>query len=892
MRWLAQLRMRIMMLFKRDSAGVRLDEELRFHIERQIAENAAAGMSAEEARYAALRSFGNPALLREQARATWSWGWLESLLRDLHYGVRTLRRTPGFSLIAIAVMALCIGAATSLFTIVRSVLLRPLPFRDPDRLVIVHEHFRGAWANTPDFSYNPVAPADFYDWRSKTHGFEDMAIMDYAGYNLTGERAELPEAARAAAGSWNLFQLLGVQPALGRTFTESEDRLGSTVVMLTWSVFQRRFAGDAKIVGRQIHLDGRPFTVVGVLPSWFTYPDAGILLWVPYKANATPELLQHHDWHQSQVVARLRPDVSLASALAQVGAVQYQLHLQYPQDPVAEDVVPRSLNEDLAGNVKKPLNLMLSAVGCMLLIGCLNVSNLLVARGAARQKEVAIRSALGAQRATLIREQLTESVLICAAGGLGGILLSVLATRLLAHAWKDLPTAQSIHLDGAVIAFACLLMFAAALVAGLLPALSTTGKTMLKALQTSARTGASSVSRTALRKSLLTAEIAITVVLLVAAGLLLKSFLRLRSANVGCVTENMLTLQYSLPEKKYDTPEKVNAFNEALLERVRNIPGVRAAALGNTVPAAGYWGDFVFTVKEHPPLKPGDDPPDALMRWADPGYFSALGIPLVSGRFFTSDERGARSYKVIVNRQLVRRYFPGDNPLGKHLRVPAHFHVGVPNDFDYEIVGVVGDTLYQVGKEPKAAMYFPILEGGGNSQMLAVRTASEPLQFAVTVQKQIASLDPGLPVSDVRTMNQMIGESLVNASLSASLVLAFAILSLLLASVGLYGVLSYLTTQRTTELGIRMALGAQRDQLLQLMLVDGLRPALFGLGLGLVVSFAATRIFQSMLYGTQPLDPFVYAAVAAVLLMVAAVACLVPAWRASRLDPMQALRTE
>ena len=444
-----------------------------------------------------------------------------------------------------------------------------------------------------------------------------MAIMRYAGYNLTGERGELPEAVRAAAGSWNLFPLLGVQPALGRTFTESEDRPGNTVVMLSWSVFQRRFAGDAKIVGRQIHLDGKPYTVVGVLPSWFTYPDAGIQLWVPYQADATPEFLQHHDWHQSQVVARLRPDVSLASALAQVGAVQYQLHLQYPHDPVTEDVAPRSLNEDLAGNVKKPLNVMLSAVGCMLLIGCLNVSNLLVARGAARQKEVAIRSALGAQRATLIREQLTESVLICAAGGLGGILLSVLATQLLAHAWKDLPTAQGIHLDGAVIAFACVLMFAAALVAGLLPALSTTGKTMMKALQTSARTGASSVSRTALRKSLLTAEIGITVVLLVAAGLLLKSFLRLRSADVGCVTENMLTLQYSLPEKKYDTPEKVNAFNEALLERVRTIPGVRAAALGNTLPAAGYWGDFVFTVKEHPPLKAGRRPArraDALGR--------------------------------------------------------------------------------------------------------------------------------------------------------------------------------------------------------------------------------------------------------------------------------------
>jgi predicted permease len=878
---------------RRKRSDAELQDEIEAFLTEETADNVARGMSPDEARRQARVKLGNLQQVRESLWIQNSPLSLTNIGHDLKYALRTLSRTPGFSIITFAVMALCIGAATSLFTIVRSVLLRPLPFRDPGRLVMVYEHHRGTEANTPDFTYNPVAPADFYDWRAKTHGFEDMAIMRYAGYNLTGERGELPEAVRAAAGSWNLFQLLGVQPALGRAFTESEDRPGNTVVMLTWSVFQRRFAGDAKIVGRQIHLDGRPFTVVGVLPSWFTYPDVGIQLWVPYKADATPEFLQHHDYHQSQVVARLRPDVSLASALAQVGAVQYQLHLQYLHDPVNEDVAPRSLNEDLAGKVKKPLKLMLCAVGCMLLIGCLNVANLLVARGAARQKEVAIRSALGAQRATLIREQMTESVLICAAGGLGGILLSVLATQLLAHAWRDLPTAQSIHLDGAVIAFACALMFAAALVAGLLPALSTTGETMLKALQTSARTGASSVSRTALRKSLLTVEIGITVVLLVAAGLLLKSFLRLRSADVGCVTDNMLTLGYSLPEKKYDTPEKVNAFNEALLERVRGIPGVRAAALGNTLPAAGYWGDYVFMVKEHPPLKAGEDLPEGLVRWADPGYFSALGIPLVNGRFFTNDERVARSYKVIVSHQLVRQYFPGDNPIGKHLRVPAHAHAGAPGDVDYEIVGVVGDTLYQVGKEQKATMYFPIFEGfAGGGNMLAVHTASEPLQFSVTVQKQIASLDPGLPVSDVRTLNQVIGESLVNASLSATLVLAFAILSLLLASVGLYGVLSYLTTQRTSELGIRMALGAQRDQLLQLMLVDGLRPALFGLGLGLVLSFAATRIFQSMLFGTKPLDPVVLSGVIATLLAVAVLACLAPAWRASRLDPVQALRTE
>ena len=876
-----------MKFLHRKRSDAELQDEIEAFLSEETADNIARGMSPDEARRQARIKFGNPQKVRESLWTQNSPLLLTHLGRDLKYAFRTLSRAPGFSIIAVVVMALCIGAATSLFTVARSVLLRPLPFRDPARLVMVYEHFRGG-----ELSYHPVAPADFYDWRAKTNGFEDMAIMRPAGYNLTGVRNELPESVDAEAGSSNLFSLLGVQPALGRDFTETDDQRGSAVVILTWSVFERRFAGDAKILGGQIHLDSKPYTVVGVLPSWFMYPHAGIQLWVPYKADASAEMLQHHDWHGSQVVARLRPDVRLAGAIAQVGAIQYQNHLQYLHDPVAEDVVSRSLNEDLAGDVKKPLTLMLSAVGCMLLIGCLIIANLLVARGAARQKEVAIRSALGARRATLIREQMAESVLLCAAGGVGGILLSLGTTDWLAKTWKDLPTAQSIHMDGSVIALACALMFAAALIAGLLPALSTTGKSMLKAPQTSVRTGSSSVSRTALRKSLLTAEIGISVVLMVAAGLLLKSFMQLRAANVGCVVDNTLTLQYNLPGKKYDTPEKRNAFNEALLARVRAMPGVRDAALGTTVPGTGYWGTDEFTVKEHPPLKTGEHLPDALTRWADPGYFSALGIPLVSGRFFTSDERVAHSYKVIVSRQLVQQYFAGEDPIGKHLHIPGRAHDGAPDLLDWEIVGVVGDILYQVGKEPKATAYFPILEGRSDAT-LAVHTATnDPLQFSVPLEKQIASLDPELPVSDVLTMNQIIGASLVNASLSATLVLAFAILSLILASVGLYGVLSYLTTQRTSELGVRMALGAQRDQLLQSMLMDGLRPALFGLGLGLVMSFAATRIFQSMLFGTKPLDPVVLSGVIATLLAVAVLACLAPAWRASRLDPMKALRIE
>jgi putative ABC transport system permease protein len=811
------------------------------------------------------------------------------LVREIEYAIRQLRRAPGFTIMAIAVIALGVGATTSLFTVVRSILLRPLPFRDPDRLVMIFEHFRNHRVDNPSSYYNPVAPADFYDWRAQTHGFEDMAAVRAGSFNLTGEHGELPEVVQGRGGSWNLFPLLGVNAAIGRTFTESEDHPDGNAVMLTWNIFMRRFAGDASIVGSQIHLDGKPYSVVGVLPKWFTYPDAKAQIWVPFAAGMDPETLKHHDYHFARVVARLRPDVSLSSALSQVGALQYQMHLENLNAPVAEDVASKTLVEDIAGNVKKPLNILLWAVACMLLIGCLNVANLLVARAAARQKEIAIRSALGAGRMTLIREQLVESLLVSLAGGVIGLLLSVTATKWLIATWKNLPSAQSIHVDGVVLAFACALIAFTALLAGLLPAISSTRKGAIAALQISSRNAAGSRSRTAMRKTLLTVEIATTVVLLIAAGLLLRSFWRLRSTDLGCVTDSVLSLSYGLHQDKYPNADKVNTFNEALLARVRVMPGVRAAALGSDVPGAGYGGDEVFTIPEHPPITPGAPLPDGMTRAASPEYFSTLQIPLLSGRSFTRDDSTGHPRTIIVSRQLAEQYFPGENPLGKKMHVEAQGNV------DYQIVGVVGDTLYQVGIPGKPTMYFPVLNADGNERglTLVVRTASDPLAFSVPIQKEIAQLDPELPVSDVFTMQQIIERSLGNASLSAGLVLAFAVLSLILASVGLYGVLSYLTTQRTGEIGIRIALGAQREQVLRLMLADGLRPAFFGLVLGLAASVAFVRVIdRTMLYQTQPLDPTVFAAVSITLLLVSALACFAPAWRAARLDPVQALRAE
>jgi predicted permease len=806
--------------------------------------------------------------------------------QDLRYGLRTLGRAPGFAVISILVMALGIGATTSLFTIVRSVLLKALPFENPDKLVMVYEHFRKN--ETP---YSMVAPGDFHDWREQTRGFQDMAAWRWWGCNLTGEHMELPEVVAAAAGSWNLFSLLGVQPALGRTFAPDEDQPGAhKVVMLSWSLFQRRFNEDREIVGKQIRLDTNSYTVIGVLPQWFTYPQPVVQLWVPYIDSFEPPsgVLQHDD-HQSYVIARVKKDVSAAAAIKQVSALQYQIHMANQSLPVAEDAVFRPLDDDVVQDAKTPLIVLLGSVGCMLLIACLNLSNLLVARGTLRRKEVAIRAALGGNRFTLLREQMIESFLICLIGGTLGVILSFSATQWLAGHWRRLPRADSIHMDGLVLVFAIILVFLCTMLAGLVPAISSTRTSVLTALQDSSRSVGGSVSRANLRRILLAVEIALTVILTVSSGLLFKSFLHLRTSDLGCVTENVLTMKYGLPEKQYDKPEMVLAFHESLLERVRRLPGVQAAGLISTAPGDGYEGDLVFTIPEHPSQTPSAEN-SALYRSADPGYFKALQIPLQSGRFFRDDERLERTHYVIISRRFADQFFPNESPLGKHVSLSW---TNKPEP--YEIIGIVGDTLHDLGEPVKATVYFPIFSGipdRTSGATIVIHTAREPLALSVPVQKQVAALDPSLPLYDVFTMQQIIERATASQSFSATLVLAFAALSLLLAAIGLYGVLSYLVSQRVTEIGIRLALGAQRGEILRLVLLDGIRPVLVGLLIGSGSAIAAGLLIRSMLYQTQPVDPLVFAMTVGILLLSAIFAGVVPGLRACRIEPTQALRAE
>jgi predicted permease len=887
MRWFTQLRMRLSMLFQRNSAAAQLDRELRFHLEQQIRENVVNGMSPRAARRAALRTFGNPGVLREEARATWSWNWLESLLRDFRYGTRTLRRTPGFAIISILVMALGIGANVALFTVVRSVLLKPLPFRDPDRLMRLYER-------TLDdrFPFNQSAAGVYAEWKKENKSFTALGICGYAGYNLSGTAGQLPETVRAATFSWDFLPLLGVQPALGRNFGPADDRPSAQgTVLLSWGLWKRRFDGDPAQVGRVILLDAKPYTVIGVMPAWFAYPEQAIQLWTPVYYKENPKLMAALDDHDFRAIGRLRDGVTPHQAVTELSLITKRLHDEHSDNPyVSSGANIRPMLDSIVGDVKTPLYVLLAATGCVLLIACLNVANLLVARSEARRKEMAIRTAMGGSRLRLLRERLMESLLLSVFGGALGLLLAQAAVAWLVGLRQDMTRVEAVHIDWVVVAFAAGLVLLCALFAGLISATGLARHQPFAVLQEASRAGNAGHARGRLRQALLALEVALTVVLLIASGLLLKTYQKLRSDDIGCITRNVLTMSFALPQQQYNLLKSVSFF-QTLLARIRNSPGVHAAGLIFPVlPGDGYGGDSGFTIAGRPPLPAGRGQL-ANHRWADPGYFSAIGIPILRGHTFDETERPGHATEVMISDAFAREYFPGEDPVGQHMVIRGSRR--------YQIVGIVGDTRLTAGEPPHPMMYFSIYASDSvdatefiNGATLVIRSNQDVTQFALLAQKIFEEMDRDLPVSDILTMDQVIGRNTLDASFDATLLLAFAILSVILAAVGLFGVLSYIVTQRTAEIGIRIALGAQRKQVLRLVLVDGLRPALLGLVLGLAASAGLTQLIESMLYGTQPLDPVIFFSVSLLLLLVAAIACAAPAWQASRLDPMQALRSE
>lgn len=815
---------------------------------------------------------------------------MESLLRDLRYGIRTLARTPGFSFVAILVMALGIGSTVALFTIVNSVLLKPLPLPNIDRLVRVYE------ADTVlKFQDNPVAGGTFQSWQQGNKTFQHLALIDESDYNLSSSNGQMPEHIEAEICSWAALPLLGVQPAYGRLFTEGDDRWGvPETTVLTWGFWKRRYGGDPDILGRTILLDAKPFTVIGILPSWFSYPNPRVQLWTPTYPEAPPYMMQSHDAHNFGVIGKLRPGVTLAAARAELSGISAQERKQFPEGAVFNAANLRPLLDAETRDVKTPLYALFAATGCLLLIACLNIANLLVARSSARRKELAIRTALGGSRGRILRERITEAVLLSFAGGVLGIGLAEVALQWLVALRPDLPRVESIHLDAIAVLFSAGVAILCGVGAGLAPSLAEDEQQVIRTLQESSRSVGASHSSVRLRRALLSAEVALTVVLLVGAGLLLRSYQQLRAVNLGIPTGNILTMAISLPEAQYgdqfNRGAKKVAFFDQLLERVRALPGVSAAGLSSVLPGQGHGEDDAISIHENPPLARGKWL-DANVRFVDPGYFHAMQIPLLKGRYFSQDERMQSNQYAIVSESFVHQIMQDRDPLGKHVDDLNNAPPGAKMASN-QIVGVVGDVRERANEPPRPTVYFPLYGGLQNDVALAARTASDPLNFALPVQRIIAQLDPNLAVADVLSLDEVIGKSTVSASFDATLLAIFAILSLALAAVGLFGVLSYLVTQRQGEIGIRIALGAQREQVLRLMLMDGMKPAIAGLILGIIAGVATTRFIRSLLFATQPLDLAVFLLVTCVLLLVAVVACLIPAWRASRLDPMQALRTE
>ncbi len=858
-----------------------LERELRSDLELEEEEQRESGISADEVRHAALRAFGNPALIREQTHAVWAWNWLASLSRDLRFCLRTLRRAPGFTVIAVTVMALGVGANVALFTVVRSVLLRPLPFQNPERLVMLYE----AGGHEEDTNGSNLVSGGMYaEWKKQNRSYSSLALAQSILVGLSGSGGQLPEKLKSALFSWEMLRTLGVRPALGRDFMQDDDSPAANgTVLLSWGLWKRRFGGNPATLGKTIELDSQPYTVIGVMPAWFNFPDASTQLWTPVYHDKPEDTMNSHSDHMFRVVGRLKSGVSAEQGMADLSIISQRIHNEHLNDPfVFRSAKSRPLLEHIVGEIKKPLYVLLEATCCLLLIACLNVANLLVARAATRRKEMAIRTALGGGWLRLMRERLMECLMLSAAAGVLGLFLALAALQWVTRTRQEMSRVESIHIDGVVAAFTVGVIVLCTLFSLLTAVFSTSDKRILSALHEKSGSVSGGRVQAKLRKVLLTLEVGLTVILLTGAGLLLKSYERLRSADMGCVTQNVITMHLGLPDARYATPALRANFYDRLLERVRALPGVEAAGFVTAAPGQGDWPDWTFSIVEHPPLLQGRGL-SALGRWADPKYFGAMGIPILRGRTFDNAKRLDAANEAVISESFAGKYFTGEDPLGKHLR--AHGQNAV-------VVGIVGDTRYAIGETPRPVQYYALDAGVENVGTLVIRSSQDPEQFALPVQRMVSEMDRDLPVSDVLTMDQLLGKSTQNQSFNATLLVVFATLSLVVAAVGLFGVMSYIAAQRTTEIGIRIALGASREHVMGKMLLDGMWPAVFGLVLGLAASLEAGRLMRDLLYEIKPLDPAVLAAVAITLLMVAVFACVVPAWRASRLDPIRTLRTE
>ena len=893
MKWIRQL-------FSRRRLYGELSDEIREHLEEKIEELVAGGMSRKEAAAAARREFGNVGLVEEDSREVWRWPSIENLVADVRHGLRILRKNPGFTAVAVLTLALGIGANTAIFGVVNAVLLRQLPFKQPSRLMMLFEGIPKLGFPKMGFS----AP-DFAVFARAQKSFESVGVYQNKYFNISGDRE--PERLMAARISSSVFPMLGAEPMLGRTFTIGEDAPGQNVVILSYGLWQRRFGADPGIIGRNLELNRQPYTIIGVMAKAFNFPLRGpqgsepAELWVPMAFTAT-ELEGWGTNYMNGVLARLRPGLAFEQASAEAESLSRSIGSNYPPELTkafqgAElKVSMNSYHEEVVKSVRTLLLILMAAVVLVLLIACANVATLLVSRAASRQKEVALRTTLGATRLRLLRQMLTESLLLALIGGSLGLAFAFwVKTLLLSLVPESVPLPRDIPIGGSVIVFVLAASFLTTVLFGLVPAFQVSAMALHGPLQEGGRSGTPGRLRHRLQGVFVTVEFALALVLLIGSGLLIRSFAKLLETDPGFRPDHVLTLKIPIPSERYTHAPKVRQFYEQLLDRAGNIPGVRAVGLTSDLPLNGC-GTIAIQIEGR--RNAGGETPQAICQtWQVGNYFQTLGIPLLKGRAFTPEDRIDAQPVAIVSETAGRQFWPGQDPIGKRIRW------GVYTPWQ-TIVGIVGDVNDEpLGQPVQLHVYRPYLQmadlffedsrfGEVRSMNLAVRSQTDPASLTSAVIGQIHSLDPDLAVEHVRTMAQVISSSVAGPRFNTFLLGVFAGVALFLAAIGIYGVMAYAITQQTHEIGIRLALGAQPRNVLQLVLRRGVRLAGVGATFGVAAALALTRLMAGLLYDVSATDPVTFSCVVILLLAIALLACYVPARRAMRVDPLVALRYE
>jgi putative ABC transport system permease protein len=824
-------------------------------------------------------------------------------LKDLYFAIRQLSARPDFTIIAVLVLALGLGANAAIFSVVNAVLLHPLPYPHPETLVGLFE--RDVVGSSESDHYNSVSPGLFDAWQANAHSLSALSAVRETQFNIsTKSQSFNPEHINAIACSPTFASILGLRPVIGRFFTQAEDEYeGPHVAVLSYSFWQRHFGSASNILGQEVRLDGINYSILGVLPRDFVYQGPAVDVLVPFKRTVDVENRDSYSNHFFEVIGRLAPGYSAAAAQEELAHIVQDVRRAHPNDIIGKSATVVPLNNYLVRDVKTALLVLLCAVGCLLLIACVNIANLLLTRALGRQRELAIRLAVGATRFQIVRQLLIESTLVSLLGAAAGLVVASWTSSLLATeapGAKDLPQTGNIHIDGAVLLFTVGIALLSGVAAGLFPAIAASRTDVVSGLKDTGRSNTAGRSHGQVRDILVGLEVAVSLVLLVAAGLLLRSFLKMQAAPEGFRADNSISFEISLPDATYKNRQSVSQFVGRLAAELRSMPGASSAGLVSYPPLAGHYSDSVFHIKGHP--LPPHSMIDLVNLAADPGYFQAVRIPLLRGRLFTAqdaigfDDKHPQLGKIIISEATAKKFFPTLDPIGQIMEPGTDS--GLPpqptgNPYpEYQIVGVVGDvaTSPELGTEPTE--YKPLLDGEENDFYGVVHTAGDPLALKRTIEMTVHRLDPELSIDKLRTFAQIDTQVTHDRRFSAVLLVLFAAVAVLLAATGLYGVVSYAVTQRTVEIGIRMALGANRKTVSRLILIDGIRPAAIGIAIGIVASMAISQILRSLLFGVSSLDGVTFVTVPLILAGTVAMACLAPAMRATRIDPIVALRSE